>query len=54
MFQKYLLHDKLLVRFGGLLASIFVIFLGAWTISYFFLPEGVLVGEDCGTSTGRR
>jgi hypothetical protein len=42
LLQKYLLHDKLLVRFGSLLALAVVVFLGAWTASYFLMPEGVL------------
>jgi hypothetical protein len=46
MFQKYLTHDKLLVRFGSLLGLVLVGFLGAWTISYFLLPEGVLRGKS--------
>ena len=42
MFKHYLMHDKLLIRFGALLGVVMVIFLSTWTLSYFFLPEGVL------------
>lgn len=45
MLQKYLIHDKLLVRFGSLLGLVLVVFLGAWILSYLFLPEGVLLGK---------
>jgi hypothetical protein len=45
IFKRYLLHDKLLVRFGSLLGVVLVVFLSAWTISYLFLPEGVLLGK---------
>ena len=46
MLQKYLMHGKLLVRFGSLLGLVLVVFLGAWTVSYFLLPEGVLRGKS--------
>lgn len=42
MFQRYLMHDRLLVRFLALLGLVMVVFLGAWVVSYLFLPEGVL------------
>jgi len=42
MFKHYLMHDKLLIRFGALFGVVMVIFLATWTLSYFFLPEGVL------------
>jgi hypothetical protein len=46
MFEKYLLHSRLLVRFGSLLGVVLVVILGAWTVSYFLLPEGVLRGKS--------
>jgi len=45
MIKRYLLHDRLLVRFIALWVLVGVFFLGAWTLSYFFLPEGVLRGR---------
>jgi hypothetical protein len=45
MFQKYLLHEKLPVRFGSLFGFVLIVFLGAWTVSYFLLPEGILLGK---------
>ncbi|MCL4561996.1 MAG: hypothetical protein M1281_15475 [Chloroflexi bacterium] len=45
MFQKYLMHDRLPVRFGLLLGVVLIVFLLAWTLSYLFLPEGVLLGK---------
>jgi hypothetical protein len=44
--KRYLMHDKLLVRFGTLLGVVMAAFLSAWTMSYFFLPEGVLRGRS--------
>ncbi len=46
MFKKYLLHEKLLVRFSALLGVIVVAFLAAWTLSYLLLPEGMLRGRS--------
>jgi hypothetical protein len=46
MFKKYLLHEKLLVRFSALLGVVVVAFLAAWTLSYLLLPEGVLRGRS--------
>jgi hypothetical protein len=48
MFKQFLLHDKLLIRFGSLLGVVLVFFLGAWTLSYLFLPEGILRGRNVG------
>jgi hypothetical protein len=48
MFKPFLLHDKLLIRFGSLLGVVLVFFLGAWTLSYLFLPEGILQGRNVG------
>jgi hypothetical protein len=45
-FKQYLIHDKLPIRFGSLLAVVLVIFLSAWTLSYLFLPEGILRGRN--------
>lgn len=46
MLQRYLMHDKLLVRFGLLMGVVSLIFLGVWTASYFLLPEGILRGKS--------
>ncbi len=46
MFKRFLLHEKLLVRFGALLGLVLLIFLGAWALSYAFLPEEVLRGRN--------
>jgi hypothetical protein len=45
MLKQYLLHEKLPVRFGALLLVVMLIFLAAWTVGYFWLPEGVLRGQ---------
>lgn len=42
--KKYLGNDKLIIRFFSLYALGLVIFFISWTISYFFLPEGLLRG----------
>ena len=42
------MHDKLLVRFGALLGVVMAVFLGAWILSFFFIPEGVLRGRLVG------
>jgi hypothetical protein len=41
-----MMHDKLLIRFGALLVVVLVIFFCAWTLSYLFLPEGILRGRN--------
>jgi hypothetical protein len=46
--KRYLLHDKLLIRFGALLGMVLAVFLSIWTLSYLFLPEGVLRGRLVG------
>jgi hypothetical protein len=48
VFKRYLIHDKLLVRFVALLGVVMAVFLSAWTLSYFFIPEGVLRGRLVG------
>lgn len=48
MFKKYLMHDKILVRFGSLLGIIVVIFFSVWVLSYLLLPEGILRGRSIG------
>ncbi len=45
MFKRYLMHDRLLIRFGTLLGVVMLIFLGTWTVSYVLLPEGLLRGR---------
>ncbi len=46
MLRRYLLHEKLFVRFASLWAMVFFTFILTWTLSYFFLPEGVLRGKN--------
>jgi len=48
VFKKYLMHDKILVRFGSLLGIIVVIFFSVWVLSYLLLPEGILRGRSIG------
>jgi hypothetical protein len=48
MFHRYLLHDKLMIRFAALSAIAVVLFVGVWTLSYLFLPEGILRGRNLG------
>jgi hypothetical protein len=48
MFKRYLMHEKLIFRFGSLLGVVLVIFLCAWTFSYLILPEGILRGRSVG------
>jgi hypothetical protein len=45
MVKRYLMHDRLLVRFGALFGMVFIVLLGAWAVSYLLLPEGVLRGR---------
>jgi hypothetical protein len=45
MFKRYLMHDRLLVRFGALLGMVVIVLLGSWALSYLFLPEGILRGR---------
>jgi hypothetical protein len=46
--KHYLLHDKLLIRFGALLGMVLAVFLGIWTLSYLLLPEGIMRGRLVG------
>ena len=43
--KSLLLHNRLIVRFLALFALVAVLFLLSWTVSYSFLPEGVLRGR---------
>ena len=45
MFQRYLLHNKLPVRFGALLITTMLFLFGSWALSYLLLPEGILRGR---------
>jgi hypothetical protein len=45
MLRRHLLHEKLSVRFGVLWGMVMLFFLGAWTLSYWLLPEGILQGR---------
>ncbi|HKJ46681.1 MAG TPA: hypothetical protein VJ991_12700 [Balneolales bacterium] len=42
--KKLLLHKSLLIRFISLYLTGLLLFLFAWFISYYFLPEGVIRG----------
>ena len=42
--MKFLGHDKLFVRFISLYTLGLVFFFISWTLSYFFMPEGILRG----------
>jgi hypothetical protein len=48
MIKRFLLHDKLLIRYGVLLGMVLAVFLSIWTLSYLFLPEGILRGRLVG------
>jgi hypothetical protein len=45
MFKRYLMHDRLLVRFGALFGMVLIVMLGSWALSYLLLPEGILRGR---------
>jgi hypothetical protein len=40
--KRFLCHEHVLVRFGGLYLLGLVFFLGAWHLGYYVLPEGAL------------
>ncbi|MBN2003667.1 MAG: hypothetical protein JXA21_09950 [Anaerolineae bacterium] len=46
MLRRYLLHDNIFIRFAALWGSVMTLFLAAWTLSYLFLPEGLLQGRN--------
>lgn len=46
MLRRYLMHEKLIIRFAALLVVVLLLFFGSWTLSYFFLPEGLLRGQN--------
>jgi len=48
VFKRYLLHERILVRFAALFGMAVVLFVSAWTLSYLFLPEGILRGRSAG------
>jgi len=39
---NYLNHDSVFVRFVALWLVLIVLFMGAWTVAYYLLPEGLL------------
>lgn len=39
---EYLNHDNVFVRFVALWLVLIVLFMGAWYVAYYFLPEGLL------------
>lgn len=45
MLKRYLLHEKLWVRFAALWVGTLILFVGVWAVSYLFLPEGLLRGR---------
>ncbi len=46
MFKRYLLHDNFFVRFAALWGGVMALFLAVWTLSYLWLPEGLLQGRN--------
>ena len=50
--NKYLCSENLLIRFLLLLGLASVMFLFAWALSYYFLPEGVLRGKTVSVIAG--
>lgn len=44
--KRFLLHEKMLIRFTSLLALVLIAFFFTWTLSYLFLPEGLLRGRS--------
>jgi hypothetical protein len=45
MIKRFLLHERLVVRFLALLGVVSMVFLVIWALSYAFLPEGLLKGR---------
>jgi len=52
--SDYLCHKKLWVRFLSYFSILILIFLILWTVSYYFLPEGVLRGKTATVVTGNQ
>ncbi len=52
MIKRYLLHDNLVIRFAALWGGVMLLFLGVWTLSYLFLPEGLLQGRNLAQTLG--
>ena len=48
--QKYLTSNNVWIRFISLLALTIMIFLIAWVIGYYVLPEGILRGKFAGAA----
>lgn len=46
--ERYLTHEKLVVRFLALLGVVSIVFVAIWALSYSFLPEGLLRGRTGG------
>lgn len=51
-FHRYLMHDRLAVRFMTLIGVTTLIFITTWMVSYYFLPEGFLRGRNVGAVLG--
>ncbi|MFC6942583.1 hypothetical protein ACFQE8_21900 [Salinirubellus sp. GCM10025818] len=49
---RYVNHDDVLVRFVSLWVVVASVFTAAWILSYLFLPQGLLRGENPGAATG--
>jgi len=49
---RYVNHDEVLVRFVSLWVVVAGVFTAAWVLSYLFLPQGLLRGENPGATTG--
>ncbi len=41
LLTKYLTHENLIIRFTSLLTACIILFLTAWLLGYYYLPEGV-------------
>ena len=49
---RYVNHDDVFVRFISLWVVVASVFTAAWTLSYLFLPQGLLRGGNPGAATG--
>jgi len=43
--KKYTMNERFIIRFGSLLILAFIIFPIIWSLSYYFLPEGLMRGK---------
>jgi hypothetical protein len=49
---RYVNHNDVLVRFVSLWVVVASVFIAAWILSYFLLPQGLLRGGNPGAATG--